>query len=64
MSYTTSREHDAIGRIKDAQIECEKAYAAYRKGGSPDRYNECNRRLGAANYELWRVNAGLLDTDR
>jgi hypothetical protein len=62
---SNNAQQDIALKIKEATRECESAYAEYRRTGSTDRINACNRRLGALHDELWRVDAGIMpDYDR
>jgi hypothetical protein len=59
--YYSSRGAAQAAKIADAQVECEKAQLAYRRGepGAVDRMNKCNRALGAAHAEYRRIQGGI-----
>ena len=59
---SNSAQQDIAYMIRVAKQECEDATREYSRTGNTTRLNECNRRLGALNNELWRVDAGLADT--
>jgi len=60
----TSREGDVIQEIKQAEIECKKAYAGYRRGEGTARIDACDSKLAGLQQKLWRTSAGLANDDR
>jgi hypothetical protein len=64
MAYT-SRAQDAAQKIKDAELEVERARNAYRRGGGCEVINKANSNLAEAHAELRRADGGVArDHDR
>ncbi|WP_315806576.1 MULTISPECIES: hypothetical protein [unclassified Bradyrhizobium] len=64
MTYYTSRAQDAAQKIKECQLEVERADAAYRKSGDCGIINRANRKLADAHCEYQRVVGGRANDDR
>jgi hypothetical protein len=52
---------DEINRVRRAVADAD---LAYRKGGSPDRLNQANRRLADAHWRHYEVCGGLVPDKR
>jgi hypothetical protein len=59
MPYYTSREQDAVQKIKEAQIEYERAEALYRRGGGVYAINKAKSKLAAAHNDRYLVASGI-----
>jgi hypothetical protein len=59
MPYYTSREQDAAQKIKESQIEYERAEANYRRGGGVDAINKAKSKLAAAHNDRYVVASGI-----